>query len=65
VFYIAGGICPSLLSEILKSGFRDAMQDKGRMRAFSFNYSDFVVISEYPGLMGCACFTRPILVSKA
>ncbi|MBR7887510.1 glucokinase [Marinomonas sp. A79] len=62
--YIAGGIVPRYLQEILKSGFRDAMQDKGRMKAFVSPIPTFVVMSEYPGLMGCACYAS-YLVSKA
>ena len=62
--YIAGGIVPRYLKEILKSGFRDAMQDKGRMKDFVSPIPTFVVMSEYPGLMGCACYASH-LVSKA
>lgn len=62
--YIAGGIVPRYVNEILKSGFREAMQDKGRMKEFVSPISTFVVMSEYPGLMGCACYAS-YLVSKA
>ncbi|TYL47104.1 glucokinase [Marinomonas sp. IMCC 4694] len=62
--YIAGGIVPRYLNEIVKSGFRDAMNDKGRMKAFVSPIPTFVVMSEYPGLMGCACYASH-LVSKA
>lgn len=62
--YIAGGIVPRYLNSILKSGFRDAMQDKGRMKDFVSPIPTFVVMSEYPGLMGCACYASH-LVSKA
>jgi glucokinase len=62
--YIAGGIVPRYLKEILNSGFRDAMQDKGRMKNFVSPIPTFVVMSEYPGLMGCACYASH-LVSKA
>lgn len=62
--YIAGGIVPRYLNEILKSNFRDAMQDKGRMEEFVSPIPTFVVMSEYPGLMGCACYASH-LVSKA
>ena len=62
--YIAGGIVPRYLNEILKSGFREAMQDKGRMKEFVSPIPTFVVMSEYPGLMGCACYASH-LVSKA
>ncbi|MBU2022229.1 MAG: glucokinase [Gammaproteobacteria bacterium] len=62
--YIAGGIVPRYLKDILKSGFRDAMQDKGRMKEFVSPIPTFVVMSEYPGLMGCACYASH-LVSKA
>ncbi|QUX90844.1 glucokinase [Marinomonas sp. A3A] len=62
--YIAGGIVPRYLNAILESGFRDAMQDKGRMKEFVSPIPTFVVMSEYPGLMGCACYASH-LVSKA
>lgn len=62
--YIAGGIVPRYLNEILNSGFRDAMQEKGRMKDFVSPIPTFVVMSEYPGLMGCACYASH-LVSKA
>ncbi|MCB5161040.1 glucokinase [Marinomonas algarum] len=62
--YIAGGIVPRYVNEILGSGFRDAMQDKGRMKAFVSPIPTFVVMSEYPGLMGCACYAS-YLVSNA
>ncbi|NLV00207.1 glucokinase [Marinomonas sp. UCMA 3892] len=62
--YIAGGIVPRYLKDILKSGFRDAMQDKGRMKEFVSPIPTFVVMSEYPGLMGCACYASH-LASKA
>ncbi|MBJ7537022.1 glucokinase [Marinomonas transparens] len=62
--YIAGGIVPRYVNEILNSGFRDAMQEKGRMKEFVSPIPTFVVMSEYPGLMGCACYAS-YLVSKA
>jgi glucokinase len=62
--YIAGGIVPRYVSEIQNSGFRNAMQDKGRMKEFVSPIPTFVVMSEYPGLMGCACYAS-YLVSKA
>jgi len=62
--YIAGGIVPRYLNEIQKSGFRKAMQEKGRMKDFVAPIATFVVMSEYPGLMGCACYASHLL-SKA
>ncbi|GAB3480701.1 glucokinase [Marinomonas epiphytica] len=62
--YITGGIVPRYVNEILASGFREAMQDKGRMKAYVTPIPTFVVMSEYPGLMGCACYASH-LVSKA
>ena len=62
--YIAGGIVPRYLNEIHQSQFRAAMQDKGRMKDFVSPIPTFVVTSEYPGLMGCACYAS-YLVSKA
>ncbi|MBM6551486.1 glucokinase [Marinomonas ostreistagni] len=52
--YIAGGIVPRYVEYIKQSSFRDAMQDKGRMRDFVSPIPTFVVMSEHPGLMGCA-----------
>ncbi|MFD1382007.1 glucokinase [Rhodanobacter aciditrophus] len=62
--YIAGGIVPRYLKHIKRSAFRDAMQDKGRMKAFVAPIPTFVVMSEYPGLMGCACYAA-YLVNQA
>ncbi|RDL44414.1 glucokinase [Marinomonas piezotolerans] len=62
--YIAGGIVPRYLNYIKRSAFRDAMQDKGRMKAFVTPIPTFVVMSEYPGLMGCANYAS-YLVNQA
>lgn len=62
--YIAGGIVPRYLNDIHRSGFREAMQDKGRMKVLVSPIPTFVIMSEYPGLMGCACYASH-LVSKA
>ena len=62
--YIAGGIVPRYVNEILNSDFRNAMQDKGRMKELISSIPTFVVTSEYPGLVGCA-FYASHLVSKA
>lgn len=62
--YIAGGIVPRYLDFIHHSGFREAMQDKGRMKAFVSPIPTFVVMSEYPGLMGCANYAS-YLVDQA
>lgn len=62
--YIAGGIVPRYLEQIKRSAFRDAMQDKGRMKAFVSPIPTFVVMSEYPGLMGCANYAS-YLVNQA
>ncbi|TPE54991.1 glucokinase [Maribrevibacterium harenarium] len=62
--YIAGGIVPRYLEQIKQSGFRKAMEDKGRMRDFVAPIPTFVVTSEYPGLMGCAHYAT-YLVNQA
>lgn len=62
--YIAGGIVPRYLEHIKRSAFRDAMQDKGRMKAFVSPTPTFVVMSEYPGLVGCANYAS-YLVDQA
>ncbi|MCV2401545.1 glucokinase [Marinomonas sp. C2222] len=54
--YITGGIVPRYIEEIRKSDFRDAMQDKGPMKGLVSPIPTFVVMSEYPGLIGCACY---------
>lgn len=54
--YITGGIVPRYIEEIRNSNFRNAMQDKGPMRDLVSPIPTFVVMSEYPGLIGCACY---------
>ena len=59
--YIAGGIVPRYLSQLQKSGFHDAMRQKGRMREFVAPIPVFVITAEYPGLMGCANYASHLV----
>lgn len=52
--YIAGGIVPRYLTELIESGFRGALEEKGRMRHLVSAIPTFVVTAEHPGLIGCA-----------
>jgi glucokinase (EC 2.7.1.2) len=61
--YITGGIIPRYLDAFKESGFRKAMQEKGRMTGYVSPIPTFVVMSEYPGLMGCANYAS-YLVSE-
>jgi len=52
--YIAGGIVPRYLTAFIESGFRQALEEKGRMRHLVSAIPTFVVMAEHPGLIGCA-----------
>lgn len=52
--YIAGGIVPRYQQELIASGFREALEDKGRMRSLVSAIPVYIVTAKHPGLMGCA-----------
>lgn len=52
--YLGGGIAPKMLSRLEQSDFREAFDQKGRMRDFVTPIPIHVVTAEYPGLKGAA-----------
>ncbi|RDH42420.1 glucokinase [Zooshikella ganghwensis] len=52
--YIAGGIIPRFKAHFMKSGFRNAFIDKGRFRDYLNAIPSYLVLAEYPGLLGAA-----------
>ena len=52
--YIAGGIAPSILPFIVKSSFRAAFEDKGRMSGIVAAIPVFIVTCPHLGLLGAA-----------
>lgn len=63
--YIAGGIVPRYLEAFKNSLFRNAMQEKGRMKDFVAPIPVFVLTADYPGLMGCANFASYLVAEAA
>lgn len=61
--FIAGGIVPRYIAEIQVSGFRKAMQQKGRMTNFVSPIPVYIMTAPYPGLTGCANYAS-YLVGK-
>jgi len=45
---------PRYLTAFIESGFRQALEEKGRMRHLVSAIPTFVVMAEHPGLIGCA-----------
>ncbi|MGI0118080.1 glucokinase [Zooshikella sp. RANM57] len=52
--YIAGGIIPRFKEHFVKSGFRNAFIEKGRFREYLSAIPTYLVLAEYPGLLGAA-----------
>jgi len=61
--FIAGGIVPRYQQELIESGFRQALEDKGRMRSLVSAIPIYIITAEHPGLMGCANYAS-YLVKK-
>ena len=52
--YVGGGIVPRLGERFASSGFREAFEAKGRMRAYLERVPTFVIHAPYPALVGAA-----------
>jgi glucokinase len=52
--FIAGGIAPRVLPYMLRGGFRDAFERKGRLHTLVERIPAFVVTHAQPGLLGAA-----------
>ncbi|HID96846.1 MAG TPA: glucokinase [Thermodesulfobacteriaceae bacterium] len=50
--YVAGGIAPRILAVLERGDFRNAFEDKGRMRKFLRDIPVFVVTTGHLGLLG-------------
>ena len=61
--YIAGGIIPRYINAFIESGFRQALEEKGRMRHLVSAIPTFVVTAEHPGLIGCAKYASYLVKS--
>jgi glucokinase len=54
--YIAGGIVPACLEQIVSSEFRSRFEDKNRYRDFMRAIPTWVITDPYPGLSGLAAY---------
>ncbi|MBU2710651.1 glucokinase [Zooshikella harenae] len=59
--YIAGGIIPRFKAYFVQSGFRNAFIEKGRFREYLSAVPTYLVLAEYPGLLGA---TQGLLSSE-
>lgn len=50
--YLAGGMLPRFADFFLRSGFMQALRDKGRMSRYFDDIPVWLVTAEYPGLLG-------------
>ena len=50
--YLAGGITPSIVSELQKGPFRHVFEEKGRLDLKQVPV--YVIMDEYPTFKGCA-----------
>lgn len=50
--YIGGGIVPKILDYFLKSDFRCRFEDKGRYRTFLAKMPIYVIVHDYPAMLG-------------
>lgn len=59
--YIAGGIIPNFLNFFKKSGFREAFEDKGRLRQYVIDIPVYMITHDQPGLLGAGMYLRQML----
>lgn len=52
--FICGGIVPRIVDHFVRSEFRIAFEDKGRMSIYNARMPTWVVMAEMPGLVGAA-----------
>ena len=52
--YLCGGILPRILDLVVKSDYRQAFENKGRMGAYTSEIATWVVTAEWTGLLGAA-----------
>ena len=56
--YIAGGIVPRFIDFFVESDFRSCFEDKGRFKGYLQGIPTFLILHEYPGLLGASAYLR-------
>ena len=54
VFYLAGGIAPSIVDELRAGSFRNVFEEKGRLTYTMRPIPVYVIVASFPALTGCA-----------
>ncbi len=58
--YLAGGIAPSIVSELRAGPFRHTFDDKGRLAHVMKPMPIYVIVDRYPALKGCAASLQEV-----
>ena len=59
--YLGGGIAPRIIAALAAGPFREAFEQKGRMRAYLAPIPVYVIVAEFAALKGAAAALRPKL----
>jgi glucokinase len=59
--YLGGGIAPRIVAALAAGPFREAFEQKGRMRAYLMPIPVYVIVAEFAALKGVAAALRPRL----
>ncbi len=59
--YLGGGIAPRIIAALSAGPFREAFEQKGRMRAYLAPIPVYVIVAEFAALKGAAAALRPKL----
>lgn len=59
--YLGGGIAPKIVAALSAGPFREAFEQKGRMRAYLAPIPLYVILAEFAALKGSAASLRPTL----
>lgn len=62
--FIAGGIVPQFIPFLRSSGFRERFEDSHTMRALLTPIPTYVIVEEFPGLVGTAAFSHSARLAK-
>jgi len=54
--YIAGGIVPACVKQLVESGFRSRFEDKNRYREYMQSIPTYVITDSFPGLTGLSAY---------
>ena len=61
--YICGGIAPRILNILQEGAFREAFENKGRMKHFVDSMPTWIVTADYPGLLGSLAAMRNVRIA--